>query len=294
MKKLLLKLFAGFLTIGALAILTIYYLAYSTFKEQSETVWPDPSLILRVELNPEWKDEGKRLTQVKGCLDCHGDKLQGKTFINDKGLGTFAGSNLTPHANGVGENYTDSDWVRAIRFGKNRERKLLKFMPSEEYFHLSDEDLGKIIVYLKSLPPHDNKPDKIRVGPLAKVMNYFSQMPLLFSGLHISEKDLPAEKVIAEDSIAYGKYLSASCIGCHNPQFTGGPIEGVPPSWPHAADITSNGKMRDYTLDDFKKVLTQGVTKDGRKIDPQFMPWTATAAMSDTELSALYKYLKSL
>jgi cytochrome c553 len=273
---------------------TIYVLANSDYQQKMDAKKPDPSLELSVELRPDWKDEGKRLVQVKGCLDCHGPQLEGKSFIDDPALGTFAGPNLTAHETGLGSNYQVSDWVRSIRYGRNRNGKLLRFMPSEEFSHLSDEDLGKMIVYLRALPPTPSAAPETKVGPMAKIMHYLGKMPLLFSGLNISEKHVAVQSVVAEDSAQYGKYVSASCIGCHNADFTGGPINGVPPSWPEAANITSKGKLKNYSLQDFKNVLTKGVTPEGRQINPEFMPWKATAAMTDVEISSLYKHLKSL
>ncbi|WPU65042.1 c-type cytochrome [Peredibacter starrii] len=292
-KKILkvLCLVFGLILLGSGAI---YLAAHNNFKKTAEKKFPEPDLALQVELNPHWKNEGKRLTQMKGCLDCHGPQLEGRTFIEDPAIGVFSGSNLTPHATGVSETYSTKDWVRAIRFGLNRGNRLLKFMPSQEFSSLSDEDLGKIIVYLQSLPPVAKNSRPITVGPMAKVLDYFGKMPLLFSGKYVPNERIKVKSLTAEDTIEYGKYVSSSCVGCHNPQFTGGPIDGVPPSWPHASNITSKGKLQAYDFDDFKKVLTTGVTKDGRKINPQFMPWTATAAMSETELKALYRYLKSI
>jgi hypothetical protein len=41
-------------------------------------------------------------------------------------------------------------------------------------------------------------------------------------------------------------------------------------------------------------VLRTGVTPEGKKLNPKFMPWTMTKDMTDDELKAIYLYLKSL
>jgi hypothetical protein len=41
-------------------------------------------------------------------------------------------------------------------------------------------------------------------------------------------------------------------------------------------------------------VLRTGKTPEGKEIDPKNMPWPMTAAYTDTELKALYAYLKSI
>ena len=49
-----------------------------------------------------------------------------------------------------------------------------------------------------------------------------------------------------------------------------------------------------YALAQFSAALRTGVRPDGRKMEPQYMPWSAFSAMTDTEVEALYRYLGSL
>jgi hypothetical protein len=119
-------------------------------------------------------------------------------------------------------------------------------------------------------------------------------MPLLFSGEYIQPEFQSVVQLTPSPTIAYGKYLAASCTGCHHSNFEGGAIPGVPPSWPKAANLTQKGNLRNWKYADFKKTLTTGITPEGKKLNPQYMPWPATAAMNDTELSALFLFLKSL
>lgn len=252
---------------------------------------PTGPLTLKVPL-PTDTAEGGRLARVKGCFDCHGENLAGKVFAEDPAIGLFAGSNLTTGRGGKTFGYRTEDWVRAIRYGVNREGKALRFMPSAEFAGLTDEDLAKLISYLSAAAPVDRDSIEIRVGPLAKILYAFGQLPLLFSADQIPPELETVESLKPENSVAYGKYLSAACTGCHGPTFAGGPIPGVPPSWPPAADLRPNGPMKTWSFEDFRKVLTEGITPEGRAIDPQFMPWKAYAAMTDTELRALYRFLK--
>ena len=62
--------------------------------------------------------------------------------------------NLTRGAGGVAAGYSDdAAWVRAIRHGLNPQGRALVIMPSEVFYFLSDEDLGALVAYVKSLPP---------------------------------------------------------------------------------------------------------------------------------------------
>ena len=52
--------------------------------------------------------------------------------------------------------------------------------------------------------------------------------------------------------------------------------------------------MKDWTLEQFGAALRTGVRPDGRKMEPQYMPWSAFSALTDTEVEALYQYLQTL
>ncbi|MES2856895.1 MAG: c-type cytochrome, partial [Bdellovibrionota bacterium] len=92
----------------------------------------------------------------------------------------------------------------------------------------------------------------------------------------------------------YGAYLTTSCTGCHGTGFKGGPIPGVPPSWPAAADISSTGAPGRWTLEEFKSTMRTGVTPEGKKLDPLYMPWPQAVKMTDEELEAIYLSLKGI
>ena len=65
---------------------------------------------------------GKRIFQFRGCEACHGEQLEGKVYLEDPALGQVNASNLTTGQGGVGSEYTDSDWVRAICYGIRPDR----------------------------------------------------------------------------------------------------------------------------------------------------------------------------
>ncbi len=85
--------------------------------------------------------------------------MGGADFFNDPALAVIDAPNLTPGQGGVGAHFSDADWVRAIRHGIDPTGRPLLIMPSRNYYHLSDEDLGKVIAYLKhALPGHSVTP----------------------------------------------------------------------------------------------------------------------------------------
>lgn len=238
--------------------------------------------------------EGKRLVQTKACADCHGPDLGGATFINDPPVGVFVGSNLTPGKGSVVAGYKDTDWIRSIRYAISPNGHPLVFMPSGDFHGISNEELGRMIAYLKSLPPVDRENPASTIGPVGRVLYNLGQLPLLFPYEEIDFSATPIESVTAAATEEYGKYLSMACIGCHGSGFSGGRIPGTPPQWPAAKNLTPASRVAKWTLDEFKKTLREGLPPDGQQINPQFMPWKSMQAMNDVEIEALYKFFQKL
>jgi hypothetical protein len=61
-----------------------------------------------------------------------------------------------------------------------------------------------------------------------------------------------------------------------------------------ASNLTPAGNLVAWDEDDFMSALRSGVTPEGKVMEPEVMPWPATAQMTDTELRALWAYLQSL
>ena len=95
-------------------------------------------------------------------------------------------------------------------------------------------------------------------------------------------------------SADYGRYVAASCMGCHGVNFSGGKIEVGPPSWPQAANLTphADARLKKWTEADFLQVMRAAKRPDGTDLDP-VMP-RAFGQMNDVELKALWAFFKSL
>ena len=51
-------------------------------------------------------------------------------------------------------------------------------MPSSKFAGLSDEELGRIVAYIQSLPPVDHSQPESQLGPLGRVLLLTDQAPL--------------------------------------------------------------------------------------------------------------------
>ena len=235
---------------------------------------------------------GKRLSQMRGCTDCHGENMAGKLMMDEPVVAKLYAGNLTPGKGGIARDFTDADWERAIRHGIGKDGKPLLLMPAQEFFELSDGDLGALIAYLKTLPPVDNELPASSVGPLGKLLFVAGKMPLVPAELvdhSANHPDAPTAGVTVE----YGRYLTTGCVSCHGRDFSGGKIPGSPPDWPPASDLTPSGNLKNWTESDFIQAMRTGVKPEGKKFSP-VMPYQSLKAMTDEELKAVWLFLKSL
>lgn len=209
---------------------------------------------------------------------------------DDPIFGTLAASNLTAGRGGIGATYTDIDYVRAIRHGVGKDNKPLIVMPAQYFNKFSDADLGAIIAYVKSLPPVDNEPPRTSPAPPGRVFAFFAKEILPAREIdHDAPRPAAPEVGVTKE---YGEYLSVMCTLCHGEHLSGGVVPGED-SGPKAANLTVLARAK-WLEQDFVKTLRTGVTKSGRQLDPEFMPWDRFANLTDDELDALWLYISSL
>jgi cytochrome c553 len=85
--------------------------------------------------------EGKRLAAIRGCIDCHGERLSGGDFYG------LHAPNLTK----ISRQYSDNELERSIRQAIRPNGTSVYSMTSNTYQFLSDIDLSHIIIYMRSL-----------------------------------------------------------------------------------------------------------------------------------------------
>lgn len=233
---------------------------------------------------------GEHIATVRGCVECHGAGFSGNVVVDQPIIGRMAGPNLT--LGGRGAELEPSDWERAVRHGVRRDGKPLLFMPAAEFTVLTDDDLSAIIAYARSVPRVRQAQPASYAGPMLRTMYVAGKVKLL-SAEEIDHARPHERRLVAEPTAAYGKYLASGCTGCHGEGFSGGKIPGAPPDWGPAANITPVGIGR-WSQADFARALREGRRPDGTAIDSSLMPIRLLRHMDDTELAALYAYLRTV
>ncbi len=227
------------------------------------------------------------------CEGCHSPDLSGiNNWFEGGPLGTIDSANLTSGEGGVGQTFTDEDFVRAIRHGIDPKGKPT-FMPAVvSTAHLSDEDLAAVIAYVKSVPPVDHITYGKQFTPLAKILFATGMLPALPAEVvsHETHVTAPAPGVTVE----YGSYLvdTHDCHICHGQNMNGGKFPD-PTKKIITPNLTRSGDLSTWSEADFVNTLKTGVTPHGHQLTDD-MPWKDFRYMTDDELKAIWAYLNSL
>ena len=274
-----------------LANLVLYILGESRLKR----IYAIPEESINLPTDEESLTEGKRIFQYRGCEACHGEQLQGLVYLDNPAIGQVITPNLTTGQGGIGAQHTDPDLLRSIRHGVRPDGTPLLFMPSTEFYFLSDKDIGKVIAYIRSVPPANNEMPASNLSITGRiVMNIAKEITFLPAELipHDAPRPVAPEPGITPE---YGEYLSYSCKVCHGLTLSGGDIPGFPPEWPPAPNLTfgKESRLPTWGEEGFIEIIKTG-KKHGRAINPDYMPWESYRHMTDDELRAVYVYLQSL
>lgn len=284
--KVIAKLLLGLVVVLALAIGLFAWQGHRVAGKHWEVAIP-----ARVPAAAPDLTEGARIAQIRGCIGCHTKDLAGEVLAETP-IGNLVPSNLTRGKGGVTAGYTDADWERSIRHGVGPRGRALILMPSDDNTLMSEADFANLLGYLKSLPPVDRELPPSRFTLLGYALLGAGQLPLL-AAERIDHSQQPAAPAVAADA-AYGAYVARTCSGCHGGEFAGGPIPGMPPGAPPAANLTPAGRLPQWSMQEFAVAVRTGARPDGTRMDKNFMPWEAFAAMTDTEVKALYLYFQGL
>jgi mono/diheme cytochrome c family protein len=184
--------------------------------------------------------EGGRLARILGCHDCHGEHLEGRLFFTEPHVADLVAPNLSR----LVPSYSDAELARAIRHGIRRDGTGLFAMPSASFFHLSDEDLGRLIAYLRRQPRRDGDERMTSIGPIGHVGVATGRLQTVAATMDHGATRMaqsPPTKAAAR-----GEYLARiACSECHGLTFGGG-VE-----WKFTDNLSVRGEYRFTDLDNF-------------------------------------------
>lgn len=235
--------------------------------------------------------QGKYLFETRGCAECHGADGRGIAFVDTADVRLKA-PDITTGAGGVVSDYNEGDWVRAIRHGVKPSGKPMRAMPSDDYNRMSDADLAALVAYIRMLPPVRGEAAEIRFPVIVRAL--YGAGVIKDAAEKIDHRRPPSPAIAPAVNPEYGAYVATMCAGCHRPGFEGGPIAGAPPDWPPAADLRPGGIITIYdTPEKFVAMMRTGARPGGGQVS-RVMPFISLRALNDTDLNAIYAYLRTL
>ncbi|QOZ37954.1 phosphomannomutase [Bradyrhizobium sp. CCBAU 53421] len=196
---------------------------------------------------------------------------------------------------GIG-NYTDAELRQLLRKGVKRNgARVAMIMPSGYYEIMTDRDLDAVIAYLHTIKPISNAVPE----PVYKMAQ---RHPVPPGG------ESPYTEAMLGDKVQQGFYLVtiAHCMECHTPMGPQGrefatsmAAGGGKFSGPWGVSVSRNissSKTKGiggWTDDEIKRAITQGVSKDGGKLNPP-MGFHYYATVSAADLDAIVAYLRTV
>lgn len=300
--------------LGIVILIILGGLGYLRFMLPDVGKAPD----LKIEVTQERVERGRYLANsVTVCMDCHSrrdwtqwagpmvpgtDGGGGEPFDRKMGFpGDFYSKNITPY--GL-KDWTDGEIYRAITTGVSKDGEpLFPVMPCHYYGQLDQEDIYSIIAYVRTLPSVKND-----------VPKHDPDFPFSLILRTIPHKGIPTPKPDPSDSVAYGGYLvkAAGCVECHSKfdekqqliagtEFGGGrqfPMPGGILTTPNITpDATGLGYWsREKFIQAFKQYQDSSYQSPKLAMTDYntLMPWVMYSNMTESDLSSIYQYLRTV
>lgn len=297
--------------IAILAVVAIIVLTAILLRSGS-SVEDGPIAILDVS-GDELLARGEYLAIAGNCASCHttatGEFMAGGLALETP-FGTLYSTNITPDAEtGIG-NWSDRDFLNAMRHGVRPDNEhLYPAFPYTAYTKVSNEDIAAIYAYLQNIPPVN------QVAPENQLSFPFNIRPLMafWKALYFEPGVFEPDE---EQSAAWnrGAYLVeglAHCGACHTPRnffgaerkelrMSGGEYLDRVGTRAHrpwsAPNLTSAerglGLWTRQETGDYLKTARNGFLESFGPMNEVIM--NSTRFLSDSDVNAMALYLKSL
>ncbi|MEP7236150.1 MAG: c-type cytochrome [Ignavibacteriota bacterium] len=297
--------------LGCVILLIIGFIGYlkvAGMPSYSDVRRPD----IKVTITPERVARGRKIATLL-CYDCHYNPSTGKLSghrlpeIPDI-FGEIYSHNITSDkVNGIGD-WTDGEVLYFLRTGIHKNNEYVPpYMP--KFPHVAEEDMQSILAFLRSddslVSPNSSLDTVEKPSILAYFLGRFVFKPHEYPKTEIQPPP-------ATDRIAIGKYWADGVVGCyqcHSADFKtndevspmksvgfyggGNRMNDASGKAIYTANITpdmTNG-IGNWSESDFLRALRDGLRHDNTALK---YPMARTPQLSDSEIVAIYAYLKTV
>lgn len=233
---------------------------------------------------------GRHLAITRGCIGCHGERMQGEVFDDNPLRGRFVAANLAKLA----RQQSPAVFERALRHGIGHDGRALYAMPSYNFVHLRDADVAALYAYARSLPVTETSLPVPRVGPVIRWAIARGQDGAVPAFL----PKVPALRwqADADPAVRRGEYLAmTSCNECHGFGLRGDDPFAPPGSPPPVGGPPDLAIVAGYGRDAFVRLMRTGKPPGDRDLGlmtrvarGRFAHWT------DAEVEDLYAFLVAM
>lgn len=242
---------------------------------------------------------------VMACANCHtpldangpilSKALAGGRVFDTPVFKAYA-SNITPDKDtGIGS-WSEAELKSFLTTGVRPSKvPVAPIMPTAFYKALTPGDLHAVTSYLRSVQPVRNE------VPPSDYKKPFTHQDAPFADKPLSDADM-------RDPVKRGMYLVTlgHCLECHTPTGAnghdyagaagkGGRTFSGPWGESRSSNITAHpaAGLGNWTDDEIKRALSQGISRDGRKLKPP-MAFAAYARMTPQDQDAIVAFLRTL
>ena len=247
MKKFLKWL--GFVVLGLIAVLVLalVYMNFAFNRAMARTYVVAETLSVSLPTDPNEIAEGKRLAQLTGCVACHGENLEGGLVVDIPGAARF----IAPNISKLLPSYSDAQLVGLLRRGVKLDGTGAWLMPSQMFQHLHDDDLARVVAWLRTVPARDGTTERTKVYMMGRTI-------VALGGFKSAAQQIKEQTGPGIDTSGRGAYLVMNlCSECHGQDLKG----------EEAAKAPSLVVAKGYSADDFTRLMYTGIGLGGRTFE---------------------------
>jgi len=224
--------------------------------------------------------EGRHIATLAGCMHCHGENLTGTVVDDIPHLLRLVAPNISTKV----VDYSDAEIATVLRQGVKPDGTSVVFMPSEMFRHLSDQDLSRVIAWLRTVPVNPvGIEEKTEVRLLGRLI--LAKGDIKVTAANIASLPPAVRAFDAGDAASHGQYLVMNyCTECHGQNLEGFAVIKAP------ALVVAKG----YSAEQFSRLMSEGVALGERQLGlMKSVSKARFAHLTDDERQAVFAFLQS-